>query len=157
MVLSQTAQYALRAMAWLTTVPSGEPIRVKDLSNATGIPSHYLSKVMRRLVLAGLVTSQKGQGGGFLLAKPPDKIPFTAILTAVDAYPNDGSCAFGWGRCDSVHPCPLHDSWSRLNEQLEAWATGTTLADLARDGFENREVRLQAADDESAESEPSIG
>lgn len=157
MVLSQTAQYALRAMAWLTTVPSGEPIRVKDLSNATGIPSHYLSKVMRRLVLAGLVTSQKGQGGGVLLSKPPDEIPFIAILTAVDADPNDGSCAFGWGRCNSVHPCPLHDSWSRLIEQLEAWARGTTLADIVRDGFENREVRLQADDDESAESEPSIG
>ena len=157
MVLSQTAQYALRAMAWLTTLPSGEPIRVKDLSNATSIPSHYLSKVMRRLVLAGLVTSQKGQGGGFLLAKPPDEIPFIAILTAVDAYANDGSCAFGWGQCDSVHPCPLHDSWSRLNEQFEAWAKGTTLADLARDRFENREVRVQTATDASAESEPRIG
>jgi len=133
MVLSQTAQYALRAMAWLTTVPSGVPIRVKDLSSATGIPSHYLSKVMRRLVLAGLVTSQKGQGGGFLLSKPPDEIPFTAILS------------------------PLHDSWSRLNEQLEAWAKGTTLADLTRDGFENREVRVQVDDDKSAGSKPRIG
>jgi Rrf2 family protein len=130
-------------MASLTTVPTGEPIRVKDLSILTGIPSHYLSKVMRRLVLAGLVTSQKGQGGGFLLSKPPEKIAFIAILTAVDAYANDGSCAFGWGQCDSVHPCPLHGSWSRLNEQLEAWAEGTTLADIGKDGFENRDLRAR--------------
>ncbi|MBW2295571.1 MAG: Rrf2 family transcriptional regulator, partial [Deltaproteobacteria bacterium] len=68
MVLSQTAEYALRAMAWLATAPTREPVRAKDLSVATGIPSHYLSKVMRRLVLAGLLISQKGQGGGFLLA-----------------------------------------------------------------------------------------
>ncbi len=142
MVLSQTAEYALRAMAWLSTIPVGEPMRVKDLSLATGIPSHYLSKVMRRLVLAGLLVSQKGQGGGFLLSKAPDEIPFIDILTAVDAYSTDGRCAFGWGQCDEVHPCPLHGSWSRLNEQLRSWAEGTTLADVAKDGAENRERRM---------------
>lgn len=142
MVISQTAVYALRAMAWLTTVPADQPVRVKDLSTATGIPSHYLSKVMRRLVLAGLVTSQKGQGGGFQLSKPPADIPFIDILTAVDAYSTDGRCAFGWGECDAAHPCPLHGAWSRLNEQLRAWAEGTTLADIAKEGIENRGIRV---------------
>ncbi|MCP3983496.1 MAG: Rrf2 family transcriptional regulator [bacterium] len=143
MVFSQTAEYAFRAMAWLATAPAGKPIRVKDLSIATGIPSHYLSKVMRRLVLAGLLISQKGQGGGFLLSKAPEEIPFIDILTAVDAYSTDGRCAFGWGKCDSVHPCPLHGAWSRLNEQLQSWAEGTTLADIAKDGAENLEFRTR--------------
>jgi Rrf2 family protein len=142
MVLSQTAEYALRAMAWLATVQARGPVRVKDLSIATGIPSHYLSKVMRRLVLANLLVSQKGLGGGFLLAKAPGEIPFIDILNAVDAYPTDGRCAFGWGECDEVHPCPLHGSWSRLNEQLRSWAEGTTLADIATDGAYNRERRM---------------
>ncbi len=83
MLLSQTAEYVLREMAWLAITPAGEPMRVKDLSIATGIPSHYLSKVMRRLVLAGLLTSQKGLGGGLLLSKAPDEIPFIDILTAM--------------------------------------------------------------------------
>ncbi len=143
MVLSQTAEYALRAMAWLAIMPAGEPMRVRDLSIATGIPSHYLSKVMRRLVLAGLLVSQKGQGGGFVLSKAPDEIPFIDILIAMDVYPTDGRCAFGWGECDEVHPCPLHNSWSRLNEQLRSWAEGTTLADIARDGSENRERGME--------------
>ena len=117
-------------------------MRAKDLSVATGIPSHYLSKVMRRLVLAGLLTSQKGQGGGFLLSKPPGEIRFIDILTAVDAYSTDGRCAFGWGQCDETRPCPLHGSWSRLNEQLRSWAEGTTLADISKDGVENRDLRV---------------
>ena len=145
MVLSQTAEYALRATAWLESAPAGEPTRAKDLSAATGIPTHYLSKVMRRLVLAGLLNSQKGQGGGFLLSRPPREIRFLDILTAVDAFPGAGHCAFGWGECDEIHPCPLHGSWSRLNEQLQSWAEGTTLADIARDGVENREQRMQTA------------
>ncbi|MBW2387700.1 MAG: Rrf2 family transcriptional regulator [Deltaproteobacteria bacterium] len=145
MVLSQTAEYALRAMAWLATAPTREPVRAKDLSVATGIPSHYLSKVMRRLVLAGLLISQKGQGGGFLLAKAPSEIPFIDILNAVDAFPTEGRCAFGWGECDEVRPCPLHASWSQLNEQFKAWAEGTTLAELARE--EDRRAKLRGAEE----------
>jgi Rrf2 family protein len=143
MVLSQTAEYALRAMAWLAISPAGEPMRVRDLSIATGIPSHYLSKVMRRLVLAGLLVSQKGQGGGFVLSKAPDEIPFIDILIAMDVYPTDGRCAFGWGECDEIRPCPLHGSWSQLKEQLRSWAEDTTLADIAKHGAENREPRTQ--------------
>jgi Rrf2 family protein len=142
MVLSQTAEYALRAMAWLATAPTDEPTRAKDLSAATGIPTHYLSKVMRRLVLAGLLNSQKGQGGGFLLSRPPREIRFLDILTAVDAFPGAGHCAFGWGECDEIHPCPLHGSWSRLNEQLQSWAEGTTLADILPDAANNLGLRL---------------
>jgi hypothetical protein len=60
------------------------------------------------------------------------QIHFINILAAVDAYPVSGRCAFGWGNCDEVNPCPLHGSWSRLNEQLQAWAEGTILADVAQ-------------------------
>ncbi|MBW1842813.1 MAG: Rrf2 family transcriptional regulator [Deltaproteobacteria bacterium] len=131
MLLSQTAEYALRAMAWLATVPGDKPMRAVDLSHATGIPTHYLSKVLRRLVLGGLLESQKGQGGGFSLARPPGEIAFIDILSSIDAYPTQGRCAFGWGECDSEDPCPLHHSWSHLNEQIREWAAGTSLEEIA--------------------------
>jgi Rrf2 family iron-sulfur cluster assembly transcriptional regulator len=131
MLLSQTAEYALRAMAWLATMPNGQPVRAVDLSGSTGIPTHYLSKVLRRLVLANLLESQKGQGGGFSLSRPPSEIAFIDILSAIDAYPTEGRCAFGWGQCDATDPCPLHDSWSRLNDQIHDWASGTSLEEIA--------------------------
>ena len=131
MLLSQTAEYALRAMAWVATMPNGQPVRAVDLSGSTGIPTHYLSKVLRRLVLANLLESQKGQGGGFSLSRPPSEIAFIDILSAIDAYPTEGRCAFGWGQCDATDPCPLHDSWSRLNDQIHDWASGTSLEEIA--------------------------
>jgi Rrf2 family iron-sulfur cluster assembly transcriptional regulator len=131
MLLSQTAEYALRAMAWLATVPNRQPMRAVDLSGSTGIPTHYLSKVLRRLVLANLLESQKGQGGGFSLSRPPSEIAFIDILSAIDAYPTEGRCAFGWGQCDATDPCPLHDSWSHLNDQIHNWASGTNLEEIA--------------------------
>ncbi len=128
MLLSQTAEYALRAMAWLACHSPEQPVRAKDLSKETAIPVHYLSKILRRLVLGGLLASQKGQGGGFRLARPPQEIRFVDILAAVDAYPQPGRCAFGWGACDELTPCPLHESWSQLNEALSSWASTSTLA-----------------------------
>lgn len=128
MFLSQTAEYALRAMAWLALRPPDTPTRSKDISEATQIPLHYLSKILRRLVLAGLLRSQKGQGGGFLLARSPQQIRFQDILNAVDAVPEDEArCAFGWGACGGDNPCPLHDSWSQLKDALQDWAQNTTL------------------------------
>ena len=129
MLLSQTAEYALRAMTWLATQSPETPVRARDLSEGTGIPLHYLSKILRRLVLANLLVSQKGQGGGFALAREPEAIRFEDILAAVDAYPKSGRCAFGWGACNENDPCPLHDPWSHLNDALHHWATTTTLAD----------------------------
>jgi Rrf2 family iron-sulfur cluster assembly transcriptional regulator len=131
MFLSQTAEYALRAMAWLATDAGSSPVRAADLSTAAGIPTHYLSKILRRLVLAELLVSQKGQGGGFSLARPAGEISFLEILAAVDTYPTEGRCAFGWGACDEVNPCPLHETWSRLNTHFQDWASQSNLGDLA--------------------------
>jgi Rrf2 family iron-sulfur cluster assembly transcriptional regulator len=131
MLISQTAEYAIRAMSAIATLPEGIRIRATDLGRATGIPAPYLSKILRRLVLAGLLVSQKGKGGGFSLARPAAEIPFIDILKAVDAYPTDRRCAFGWGSCDRLSPCPLHGAWSRLNQQLRDWANDTNLAEVA--------------------------
>jgi len=131
MLLSQTAEYALRAMAWLASAPKDKPVRAVDLSRKTGIPAHYLSKVLRRLVLADLLESQKGQGGGFSLSRSPREIAFSDILSAVDAFPAEGRCAFGWGQCDATDPCPLHNSWSHLNDRIREWASGTNLEEIA--------------------------
>ena len=135
MLLSQTAEYALRAMAWLALQSRHAPMRARDLSEATQIPLHYLSKVLRRLVLAGLLTSQKGQGGGFVLAREPEQICFQDILTAVDVLPDEDSCAFGWGTCGEENPCPLHVAWSQIKLAMQDWAQNTTLDSVAEANF----------------------
>ena len=59
------------------------------------------------------------------------EIRFIDILNAIDAFPAEGRCAFGWGACDESHPCPLHGAWSRLNHSLRDWASDTNLAEIA--------------------------
>ncbi len=131
MNLPLTAEYALRAMAALALMPVGVRARNAELSRATAVPISYLSKVMRQMVVAGLVTAEKGHGGGFMLARPPGEISFNAILDAT-GIERDRPCAFGWGKCNAERPCPLHDAWSELKDRWDSWAEGTTLADVTR-------------------------
>ena len=129
-LLSQTAVYALRAMSWLTLLSSEEPVRACDLAERCGVPGHYLSKILHRLVLAGILESSKGKGGGFALVLPADAISFRDVLTAVDAFPTEKRCAFGWGACNAARPCPLHDKWTAMSEEFRDWADTTTFAGL---------------------------
>ncbi len=142
--LSQTAEYALRAMAWIASHPPRAPVLARDLSAGTQIPAQYLSKILRRLVLAGILESRKGRGGGFTLARPPREIRFREVLAAVDAYPREGRCAFGWGSCDAAHPCPLHESWSGMSEGFRKWAANSSFANV-RQGSARPRARARRA------------
>jgi len=146
MFISQTAEYAIRAMSSIATLPAAEKVRAADLGRFTGIPAPYLSKILRRLVLADLLISQKGQGGGFALSRPAREICFIDILDAVDAFPASGRCAFGWGACNEEAPCPLHGAWSRLNENLTEWAASTTLAEIAAAATADQRLSLHEED-----------
>ncbi len=129
MLLNLTAVYGLRAMATLAGLSPGESINAATLSERTGVPQQYLSKVMRKLVVAKLVRSQRGHGGGFGLLRPPAKIALTDVLRAIDIE-LDGGCAFGYEQCDPQNPCALHPIWTRLQQNLDDWTSDSTLADL---------------------------
>ncbi len=134
MQLPQTVEYALRAMAYIANLPPTEAVRAHDLAAATNVPPHYLSKLMRRLVVAGLLKSQKGHHGGFVLAMPARYIRALDIMVAADYRPDPAHCAFGWGACRPAEPCPLHPAWSKLNDAICTWAAMTTLSDMLVEG-----------------------
>ncbi|MBK8975903.1 MAG: Rrf2 family transcriptional regulator [Planctomycetes bacterium] len=133
MVLRQTAIYALRALAVLARLGPAERLTVEQLNEQTAAPRDYLSKIMRRLVTAGLVDGRKGHGGGFALARPRRQIRIRHVLEALGEPFDSEGCVFGWARCSSDAPCPLHPMWVQLRERLQAWANSTTLCDTLDD------------------------
>ncbi len=129
MVLSQTAQYAMRGMSVLSALGPGATARTRDLAGPARVPVDYLSKILRKLVEAELLVSVKGHHGGFRLARPPGEITIAEILDAVDEGIDLQECAFGFSTCDARNPCPLHPVYSELNESVRKWAARSTLAD----------------------------
>ncbi len=129
MLLNLTVIYGLRAIAALACLQPGESINNEQLAERTTVPRQYLSKVMRKLVVARLVRGQRGRGGGFMLMRAPDQIRLADVLQALDLE-IDGGCAFGFAACDPVKPCALHPLWTRLQDSLATWASDNTFAGL---------------------------
>jgi Rrf2 family iron-sulfur cluster assembly transcriptional regulator len=129
MDLPQTAEYALRALAVIAAGGDDAVMSADVIAREASVPLSYLQKVLRRLVAAGLLEARKGPGGGFLLARAPKRIRLLDVLEATDTSMPD-ACAFGWGKCDAKHPCPLHGTYSELKEAVQTWASRTTLEDV---------------------------
>lgn len=130
MRISTTEEYALRALACLVVSGSEEGLRSKDLSERTGVPLAYLSKVLRQLVDAKILKARRGHGGGFVLRRPPHEVTFASIFAAVQPRSKQQVCVYGWRACSSEEPCPLHDTWKKFRDISVHWALTTTLADI---------------------------
>ncbi len=122
-------------MAALTHPERGESDLVGSqvLAKETDIPSHYLSKILRRMVEAKLLVAEKGHNGGFRLAKPAKSIRFIDILEAVEGRSKVPLCVFGWDVCSDKTPCALHNRWHQAKSAFHSWSVKTTLQDVKED------------------------
>lgn len=112
-MISQTIEYALRAMTHLASQPAGSTVSSEQIAEHTKVPKGYLSKLLRDLVVANLITSQRGPSGGFSLAREPQTISILDVVNAVDPIQRIHTCPLG--NPDHIALCPLH---SRLNAAL---------------------------------------
>ncbi|MCG6986792.1 MAG: Rrf2 family transcriptional regulator [Gemmatimonadetes bacterium] len=130
-MVTQTGRYAFRILGFLAA-HRGERVSGERIAAATGIPSNYLSKILNQLSKRGLVTSQKGWGGGFTLKEAALKRPIGEVLAVFEGPDRvaDESCVFGLPACDERNPCPLHHDWMGVRERYRAMLEQRTIADL---------------------------
>jgi Rrf2 family nitric oxide-sensitive transcriptional repressor len=135
-MLSQTVEYALRAMMHLATL-GGSPVNCHTIAAQTHVPPGYLSKVMRDLVVAELVTSFRGPNGGFILARAPELITILDVVNAVDPIVRIHKCPLGNPRHATL--CALHQRLDDALAEIERPFRASTLAEmLESDGVGHR-------------------
>jgi len=93
-MFSQTAEYAVRVVVFIGTL-RGEPATTKQLAAATRVPEGYLAKILQSLSRAGIVQSQRGLGGGSVLARDPNDITLYDVQVAIAPLPRITSCPLG--------------------------------------------------------------
>ncbi|NIM50573.1 MAG: Rrf2 family transcriptional regulator [Gemmatimonadales bacterium] len=130
MVLSGTAEYALKAVLYLAEHAVDQPVRVGEVAQALRIPQNYLSKILHELTRAGVLRSSRGKRGGFQLAVRPQKLSLRTVITRFDDIAERRSCLLGRSQCSDRHACAVHWRWKALAEQLAAFFAETTVADL---------------------------
>ncbi|MCU1429373.1 MAG: transcriptional regulator, BadM/Rrf2 family [Actinomycetia bacterium] len=132
MRISAKADYAVRALAELAATESGHPVKGEVLATRQGIPLNFLENILRELRHAGIVRTQRGADGGYLLARPAAQINLAEILRAVE-----GPLAAVQGtRPDELvydgAAASLVEVWVAVRANLRAVLERVTLADLAK-------------------------
>lgn len=105
-MISQTAEYALRAVVALGARPD-QPLTTQQIANATKVPAGYLSKVLQALGKAGFVEARRGLHGGYVLSKPLDELTVFDVVNAVEPLKRIEHCPLRLA-AHTVHLCALH-------------------------------------------------
>jgi len=133
-MLSQTAEYALRTVLYIAGRADQGPARAEEMAASLRIPRNYLSKTLHRLAQAGVLTSTRGRGGGFLLARSADQIPLLAVIGLFDQIEPRRQCLLGRPVCSDQHACEAHVQWKDVSERVARFFSETSVADLMGQG-----------------------
>lgn len=128
--ISRLTDYATVLLATL----AGEPGRVQTataLAEQTHIAAPTVSKLLKQLQRAGLVTSTRGLHGGYQLSRPASQISAAAILDALEGPMAITDCAAGHGNCEIEDSCRVSRVWQRLNLAMRRALYDVSLAQLA--------------------------
>jgi len=135
--LSTKSDYAIKALVRLALADGTAPVTARDIVAFTGIPPKFLEQVMHDLRQAGLVESQRGKGGGYIIARDPATVSFADVIDLIDgrrsdpaahAGSNGGKARMrGGGRADAL----VAPVWREVRDCTRAILGAATIADAA--------------------------
>ena len=131
--VSTRADYASRALLSLTLHEADSPQSARDIADRTGLPQPYLEQILLALKGAGLVLSKRGVGGGYRLARPPERIYLSEIVGAVEApiVADEFGEPHKDGACDHEGQCVLLAVWASVGTEMRRLLSSFSLADIA--------------------------
>lgn len=129
--LTRAADYAVRALIHLGTLPLGSRLSQQDLSSAIGAPPAFVGKVLQQLAGVGLVTSHRGMGGGFALPASTLEATMLDAVTAIDGPIELNTCLSPDEPCDRASFCPAHLVWFEAQRRVVDVLRRATIGALA--------------------------
>ncbi len=128
--LTKKADYGLMAMKHLAEHSDHGAFSAKDVADAYGIPPEVLAKILQRLVKAGLLHSQHGTNGGYLLARDARKISAFEVIRAIDGPLFITSCITVRGECDQTERCTIREPLRRVNQSIEDLLRSISISEM---------------------------
>jgi len=129
MRLTTKGRFAVTAMVDLALRHGGGPVTLAEISSRQKISLSYLEQLFGKLRRRGLVSSVRGPGGGYTVARKPDELSVAEIIRAVDE-PIDATQCGGKENCRDEQKCLTHDLWANLNEKIFDYLGSVTLRQL---------------------------
>lgn len=146
LLLSQTAEHALRAILFLARNRDRGFISANEIAASLGAPANYMGKTLRRLAEKGILRSVRGPRGGWQLLVDPVSLSAAQVVRAFEDPRDELPCLMGSQRCDPERPCRLHARWTDLASRVVRPLEETSIADLLADVAEPTITHTEAED-----------
>ena len=131
MQLTRAADYGVRVMIQLAVPKADGRVSLPTLAEATGAPESFLSKVLQALARAGLISSRRGQAGGFRISPRGRVASMLEVIEAIDGAIRLNVCMVPGRSCARKPYCPAHPVWAETQRAMLAVLSGTSIAGLA--------------------------
>jgi Rrf2 family transcriptional regulator, iron-sulfur cluster assembly transcription factor len=134
-MFSKATEYALRATIYIANKSSPEQkTGIEEIAIAIGSPQSFTAKILQSLTKDNkIIHSVRGPNGGFYLTEKQKKLPVRSILLAMGEDEVLEKCVLGLKRCSEVQPCPLHEQYKSIKQQLIKLFVSKTIQQLADD------------------------
>lgn len=133
MIYTKTGEYAIRAILFLARQSEDALVMSSVVAKKEDIPSHYLAKILQRMAKYGYVDSYKGRGGGFKITKLAMDSSILEIVERIEGPVITLKCVTGLKECSDEHPCPLHDEWSELRDNIHNLISSKSVREVAEE------------------------
>lgn len=118
MQITRQADYALRAMLYLSRLEPNERAATSKIAEDQEIPPSFLAKIISQLSIAGLIHTSRGAHGGVSLARKPKEISLLEVVEAIDGPISLNECVHDPSVCSFGDNCPIHEVWCEAKEEL---------------------------------------
>ncbi len=145
LMFSKSCNYAIKAAIFIAKHSLEEnKVGFVDIAKEIDSPQAFTAKILQILVKSGIIDSVKGVNGGFYI--PKKNIATTYLVEIVDAIDGDAvfhGCGLGLLQCSETHPCPVHDKFKSIRDELARMLETTNLEELAL-GIKSGETFLKS-------------
>jgi len=129
--ITKASEYSLRAaIALVDFYETNQTATVSEIANSESIPESFLRKLLKPLIRAEIIRSERGYSGGITLAKPPDEISVLDIIEAVDGKLSLNNCVLQPSECSLSSTCTIHGLWVDTTNLLSDYLKKFTLDDI---------------------------
>ncbi len=131
-LINKDTDYAVKALLHIVRQDKGR-VSASELARELKIPYPFLRRILQILSTKRIVKSVKGKGGGFILARSPERIYLTDLIKALQGPVRLAECVFNPSACAGVNTCPLRKRIIKLQKSFVAEIKLITLASLAEE------------------------
>lgn len=134
MIISKSFGYALRGILYVSLLKDeNRKVSIEEIADRLAVPRHFLGKIMKSMVKAGIISSTRGQQGGFFINDKTLTTPIMTIALLTEGASYFNTCMLSLRKCNADNPCPMHNRVEKFRNDLQEVYSNTTIGDMLKD------------------------